>query len=181
MKRMSMMFGSLLLLAGCASDPIVHTDHDPAADFSRYQTYAWRQQPAISNLLVKQRLIDAIDAELVKNGWTEVSEEQADVALVGNVATHEEQTIETFYGGPNWNGWGWRQDLDVGVGHNTSQIHSYTVGTLVLDIFDSKTLRAVWRGTAEGTVPDSPAKVNVAVQKAVDKMFLEFPPQLPLR
>ena len=30
-----------LLLASCASTPTVHTDADPAANFSSYRTYTW--------------------------------------------------------------------------------------------------------------------------------------------
>lgn len=163
-------------IAGCATHPLVRTDHDPAADFSRYHSYAWQQEPAITNPLVKQRLIAAIDAELSRKGWTRVAAGSADIALVGNVATREKQTIETFYGGPRWNGWSWQQEWGgPGVYPNT-RISTYTVGTFVLDMFDNNTRQAVWRGYAEGSVPDSPEKVNKAVQSAITRMFDAFPP-----
>lgn len=178
MKRLLPLAVAGLLLAGCASSPVVHTDYDPAATFATYRTYAWRQPPPVTNPLVRQRLIDAIEAQLASKGWTQVAEADADIALVGNVATHEEQTLDTFYGGPDWGGWGWQGVGGIAVSgrYRTTQIHSYTVGTLVLDMFDTHSMRAVWRGTAEGTVPATPEKVNAAVQKAVTKMFAEFPP-----
>lgn len=164
-----------LLLAGCASGPTVHTDYDPAATFAQYRTYAWRQEPPVSNPLVRQRIVAAIDAQLQAKGWSRGPETTADVALVGNVATREEQTLDTFYDGPDWGGWGWRGVSGYG-GYRTTHVYTYTVGTLVLDMFDTRTKQAVWRATAEGTVPSTPAKVNAAVQTAVDRMFAKFPP-----
>ena len=51
-----------LLLVSCASVPRVQTDFDPAAAFASYHSYAWRQEPPVSNPLVKQRLVAAIDS-----------------------------------------------------------------------------------------------------------------------
>lgn len=162
-------------LAGCSTYPTVRTDHDPSVDFSRYRTYAWKQEPAITNPLVKQRLIAAIDAQLAGKGWVRV-EGAADVALVGNVATREKQSIETFYGGPRWNGWDWQNGWAGPGVHPGVRITTYTMGTFVLDMFDAKSMRAVWRGSAEGTVPETPQKVTKAVQNAVAGMFRDFPP-----
>jgi hypothetical protein len=176
MKRLSSLL-PILLLAGCATHPLVRTDYDPAVDFSRYHSYAWQQEPAISNPLVKQRLVAAIDASLAGKGWVRVPEGgAADVALVGNVATREKQTIETFYGGPRWNDWSWRQDWTGPGVHPDMRITSYTVGTFVLDMFDVGTRQGIWRGSAEGQVPDSPEKVTRAVNNAVERMFADFPP-----
>lgn len=180
MKRMSLVPAVVLLAAvaaGCTTDPLVRTDHDPAVDFSKFDSYAWQQQPAISNPLVKQRVIAAIDAQLAAKGWRQVAEDQADVALVGNVATRERQTIETFYGSPHWHGWNWQEEWNGPGVHPDTRITTYTVGSLVLDMFDTRTRRAVWRGSAEGPIPDSPQKVDQAVRSAVTRMFADFPPR----
>ena len=176
MKRFAILIASALLLGACATRPTVHTDYDPAVVFSGYHTYAWRQQPAVSNPLVRQRLIAAIDGELRAKGWRQVPEAQADIALVGNVATRQEQSLDTFYGGPDWGGWGWHGGWGFGGGYRSARTRTFTVGTLVLDMFDTRTRQAVWRGTAEGTVPDTPEKTNAAVQSAVTRMFAKFPP-----
>jgi len=175
MKRL-IVLAMTLLLAACASGPLVRTDYDPSVSFAGYRTYAWRQEPAIKNPLVKQRLIAAIDAQLAGKGWTKAPEQQADIALVGNVATREEQTLETFYGDPDWGAWAWQGAWAAGPRYRTTHVYSYTVGTFVLDMFDSRTMRAVWRATAEGTVPETPEKTSAAIQKAVTKMFAGFPP-----
>lgn len=171
-----LILATTLLLVACGPNPLVRTDFDPAVDLSGYDTYAWRQEPPVSNPLMKQRLVAAIDAELAAHGWSRVAESDADVALVGNVATREEQTLERFYSGPDWGGWGWQGVGSIGPRYQTTRVYSYTVGTLVLDMFDTKTRRAVWRATAEGTVPDTPAKTTEAIQIAARKMFAGFPP-----
>src|SRR5690606_4079030 len=85
--------------------------------------------------------------------------------------------LDSFYDGPMWNGWGWYGPWAWGppMGYRT-QVTTYTVGTLVVDMFDARTKRAVWSAVAEDTVPDTPAKINADIDAAVAKMFLDFPP-----
>jgi len=176
-----------LLLAGCASSPIVKTDADPSANFTAYHTYTWAQKPKDLPPLQQQRLVAAIDAKLQQQGWTQSADGQ--VALVANVATREKQTLDTFYSGPTFAGWGWRNPWrmgpaaywgpgfgpGMGMGDATTTVDTYTVGTLVLDMFDTKTKQAVWRGSVSGDVPDSPQKLDAAIQAGVDRMFATFP------
>ena len=163
------------LLAACASGPAVHTDRDPAVSFAAYRTYGWKQEPAISNPLLKQRIVAAIDAELAGKGWRLVPQTEADVVLVGNVSARDEQTIDAFYDGPGWTGWNWRREMYASGALQRVEVHTYKVGTLVLDLFDAKTQRAVWRATAEGTVPSSQERINENAMKAVREMFVDFP------
>jgi hypothetical protein len=163
------------LLAACASGPVVHTERDPSAAFGSYHAYAWRQEPPISNPMLRQRIVDAIDGELAGKGWQRVPEPQADVVLVGNVSARDEQTVDAFYEGTDWSGWGWsRQMYPLGLRH--VEVRTYKIGTLVLDMFDARTRRAVWRAEAEGTVPSSPLRRDEAAMKAVHAMFADFPP-----
>ena len=167
---------SIALLAACASTPDVQVDHDPAVDFTRYRTYSWAQEPQVSNPLVQQRIVAGVDARLAQRGWTRA--ETGDIAIVANVATSQKQTLDTFYSGTGMGGWGWGPGWGAygGMGTATTRVNTYTVGTLVLDMFDASTKRAVWRGTASGTVPETPEKTAAAVNAALDKMFATFPP-----
>jgi hypothetical protein len=177
MKRLVLAAVMVAALAGCASTPTVHTDFDPAAQFANYRTYAWLKKPEGTSPLVQQRAVAAIDAQLASRGWRQVADgAQADIGLAGHVATQQEQTLDTFYSGPAWGGYGWGRWGGVGMGSATTTVRNYQVGTLVLDMFDMKTKQAVWRGTASGTVPNSPEQVNAKVQAGIDKMFASFPP-----
>ena len=168
----------LLMLAACAS-PRVYTDHDPGVQWGQYHSYSWREKAEKAPPLVAQRIVDAVDAQLRAKGWTRM-EEGADVVLAAHVASRQEYELDTFYDDPFWGGWGWRGGWGhywgVGAGFDTTRVRSYTVGTLVLDMFDAKTKQAIWRGTAEGTVPKKPEKLTADIQVAVAKIFEDFPP-----
>ncbi|HAU80292.1 MULTISPECIES: DUF4136 domain-containing protein [Gammaproteobacteria] len=164
-------------LVACASTPTVKTDFDPSASFASYKTYTWAMKPQASSPLVQQRIIDGINARLQAKGLREAP--NGDIALAAHIATGQKQTLDTFYSGTGMGGWGWRGGGwggGMAMGNATTTVHTYDVGTLVVDMFDAKTKQAVWRGTASGTVPTSPDKVNAAVEAGLDKLFAAFPP-----
>lgn len=166
------------VLAGC-STLSVYTDYNPAAQFSSYRTYSWRTRPEQVPPLMAQRIVDAVDAQLRSKGWTQVAAD-GDIALAANVATHQEFDLDAFYGGPYWGGWGWGGWGWGGWGgwggYGSTRVRSYTVGTLAIDMFDTRTRQAVWRGTAESTVKRDPAAASADIQTAVARMFAAFPP-----
>ena len=45
----------------------------------------------------------------------------------------------------------------------------------MVDMFDNKSTRAVWRGTASGALPKSADQTSAKTQEAVDRMFANFP------
>jgi hypothetical protein len=148
----------------------VHTDYDKKADFSQYHTYIWARQPKMSNPLAAQRVVEDVNAQLNAKGWTLVTE-NADVAIVANGAIKDQETLETFYNGfPGWRWYWWDTTA-------TTTVEHYTVGTLVVDLFDVKSKQAIFRGTATGTLSEKPQKNDEKLDKAVEKMFKEFPPK----
>jgi len=50
------------------------------------------------------------------------------------------------------------------------------VGNLVVDIVDGATKKAVWRGEASAMVGEKPEKNTEKINKAVAKLFKNFPP-----
>ena len=161
-------------LAAC-STLSVYTDYDPAAQFGSYRTYSWRTTPEQVSPLMSRRIVDAINAQLNAKGWTEVATD-GDVALAANVASRQEYDLDHFYGGPYWGGWGWGSGWGAFGGYSSSRVRSYTVGTLAVDMFDNRTRQAIWRGTAENTIPKDPIKATSVIQSAVAEMFVGFPP-----
>lgn len=165
-----------LLLAACATSPTVHTDRDPAVDFSQYRTYTWAMKPQTHSPLVQQRIVAGIEARLAARGWTQAPNGQ--VTLAAHVIHGQRQTLDTLYSGTGMGGWGWRGGWGGGVGVTSARttVRTYDVGTLVVDMFDSQREQAIWRGTATATVPSSPERVNQAIEAGLDKMFAGFPP-----
>ena len=179
MKRLIPLVLSALVLAGCASSPTVHTDADPSANFSGYRTYTWLSKPSDQQgvpPLAAQRVVEYVNAQLRAKGWTETA--NGDVAVAAHVATQQQQSLDTMYSGPAYGGWGWGPGWYGGMGMTsaTTRVRTYTVGTLVVDLFDTKTKQAVWRGTASDTVPDDPAKGDALLRAGIADMFAGFPP-----
>jgi len=165
-----------LLVAACASSPTVKTDHDPAVNFAQYHTYTWGMKPQAGSPLVSQRIVDGIDARLQAIGWRQAPDAQ--VTLAAHVITSQRQTLDTFYTGTGMGGWGWRGGWGGGMAMGSAQttVRTYNVGTLVVDMFDTKTQQAIWRGTASATVPSTTERVNSTVDAGLTKMFAGFPP-----
>ncbi len=163
-----------------AATPKVTTDSDPSANFSGYKTYYWSAKPDGGSPLMQQRVVDGVNQRLQALGWTLSQTDNADVAVAAHVATQQKQSLDTFYSGTPMGGWGWRRGWG-GPGFNTgmatTDVHTYDVGTLIVDLFDNKSHQAVWRGTMSATVPSSPTKANDELEKGLDKMFAQFPPQ----
>lgn len=190
MKRTLLFLVATAMLTACASTPAVFTDFDPGVSFGEYRTYRWEKKPEGFSPLAEQRLIAAVDAKLRERGWTQSTNPQ--VNLVGSIATETRYRMDSFNSGPawgwggwggccwgrpgwgpGWGGWGW------GGGFNTTTtMRAFTHGTLIIDMFDAQTQRPIWRGIAEGTVPQSPAAQTSSMQASVDRMFAQFPPQV---
>jgi hypothetical protein len=169
--RISLGFGAVMLLASSVLAQKVTTDHAKDADFSQYKTYMWIKQPMTTDPLMRQRIIDDVNAALAAKGLTLVTG-NADLGVAGHAATKTQRTLNTFYdnfGG----GWRWRGG---GFGSATTQVETYEVGTLVIDLFDGKTKEAIWRGTATKTLSDKPEKNAESLNKAISEMFKNFPP-----
>ena len=160
----------VMLLATSALAQKVTTDFAKDVDFNQYKTFMWIKEPKPANPLVRQRIIDDVNAALQARGL-KLATADADLAIAGHAATRTERSLDTFYDGFG-GGWRWRG----GFGSATTRVTTYEVGTLVIDIFDAKTKVALWRGTATRTLSDNPQKNADSLNKAVVKLFKDFPP-----
>ncbi|BCS32644.1 hypothetical protein TBR22_A18580 [Luteitalea sp. TBR-22] len=172
----SLVLAVLLLGAGTALAQSVRTDHDPDADFRRYATFMWLKEPSTSSPLINQRITDAVVTGLTARGLRLVAAD-ADLAIAVHTATEQAQTLHTFYtdiGGD----WEWRGSS---FGSATTSSTSYTVGTLVLDIFDASSRKAIWRGTGMKVLSEDPKKRSATIVGSVEKMLQDYPPSRDAR
>lgn len=136
--------------------------------------------------LMQQRIVDAIDAHLAARGWRRTGAGDADVIISTHVDHRQEYRIDSYYpaygwgwGGYGWGGYGccgWGPGWGWGGGWDSSYVRAYTVGTLVVDMFDARTHRAIWTGVGESTVQRDPARQIADLDLALQKMFADFPP-----
>src|SRR3981189_2631939 len=166
--------GLMLLLACVSFAQHVKTDYDHSANFGQYKTYTWEKVQTKDQLLV-DRIKSAVNSALRAKGWTEVPA-GGDVEVFAIETTQNQQTLDTFYngfgGGRHWGGFG-------GFGDATTTVETYKVGPLVIDLFDAKTEKLIWRSSSSDTVSDNADKNTKNLGKGVTKMLKHFPPNAP--
>jgi len=172
-KIVVVLIGLMLLFAGKASAQQVKTDYDRSANFAQYKTYSW-EHVKTQDALDVDRIKSAVNAALAAKGWTQV-DSGGDVSIVAVEMTREQQTLNTFYDGFG-GGWGWRRFGGGGFGDATTTTETYKVGTVVVDLFDTKTKQLIWRGTESDTLSNKSDKNIKNLDKGVEKMFKQFPP-----
>lgn len=150
----------------------IKTDYDRNANFSQYKTFSFEKIQTKDSLWA-DRIASAVGGALAGKGLTQVSS-GGDICIVAIEMTKEQQTLNTFYdnfGG----GWGWR--WGGGFGESTTTTDTYRVGTLVVDLFDAKSKKLLWRGSESDALSDKSSKNIKNLDKGVEKLFREFPPK----
>jgi Domain of unknown function (DUF4136) len=153
------------LVAGGAYAQSVNTDSDPSAPFSTYKTYAWTAGTASPISLGEQRIHAAVEGQMAAKGFKLATDETPDVYIATHVLTHEEPQVIANGFGP----WG------LG-GYGAIDVRTLVQGTLIVDMYDAKTKKMVWRGVATGTASDKASKNTAKIDKALEKMFRRYPP-----
>jgi len=163
--------GLMLLLACVSFAQHVKTDYDHSANFGQYKTFSWEKVQTKDPLMI-DRIKDAVNGALSAKGWTLVPS-GGDVEVFAIETTQNQQTLDTFYngfgGGRRWGGFG-------GFGDATTTVDTYKVGTLVVDLFDAKTEKLIWRSSSSDTLSNNADKNTKNLGKGVNKMFQHFPP-----
>ena len=168
--RISLGFALTMMVANVTFAQKVTLDYNKSTDFAGYKTFMWIKEPKTSDPLMRQRVIDDVNAALASKGLRLVTSD-GDLCIAAHEATKQERTLNTFYDGFG-GGWRW----GGGFGSSTTTVSTYKVGTLIVDIFDAATKDAIWRGTASDTLSSNPQKNAENLNKAVEKMFKDFPP-----
>ena len=155
-------------------------DYSKSSNFASYKTYATKDGTKVGQPLIDDRIAAAIDTQMAAKGFTK-SDASPDVVVVYHVAFDKQKDISTFssgYGGgygPYGYGWGggWAG------GTTSTQVRDILVGTLVIDMADVKANQVVWRGmgTKEIDTTAKPDKRDKSINKAVEKIFKNYPPK----
>ena len=157
---------SLLLLCSVALAQQVSVNYNHNANFSQYHTYAWgsNNKNAIQNSILAQVAQQDIEAAMSQKGLQKVEESQnPDLILTASGGEHESTS---------YNAWGMR-GIGGGMGGISPQQNYQT--TMVVSLYDLKQKELVWRGIAENTLSNNGNKNQKNVEKAVEKMFKQWP------
>jgi len=170
-----MLAGVALAVAGGAWAQDVKVDYDKSANFGAIKTFNIKLGTAWGNEISQKRVLDEFTQALTEKGWKLAPAGPADAEVVVHGASQVKKDLNTFYsgmGGYGYRGWGGMG----GTGTATTTVSEYTVGTLVVDIFDAKSKSLLFRGIAQDELSDKTDKNIKKLGKASDKMFKDFPP-----
>jgi len=177
-KKELLLIAILALGTSAASAWEVMLDYDKSVDFSQYKTFAWQPTPKISlqesSPAMHSRVKNAIEYQLTTGGLIEDTE-APDLRVTYYTSVREEFQLQINNFGYGY-GRGWHSDMRWGAGYAMTHAttRTFPVGTLVIDIWDVKTKKAVWRGSTTGVVPAKPAKAARKIEKAIQKMAREW-------
>jgi hypothetical protein len=166
MKKFVAVIGLLMVAVASHAASAKH-DYDPEADFSRYQTLAWKESKesrvvAEKNSLADGRIRAAVEKELAAKGYRIDEAEDADAYVIYRVAVRDQLRVDETWAGRRWG----------------RQVHvsTFQQGTLVLDVVDAETGQLVWRGWVSDAL-GNPKSAEKRLAKAAKKLLKKFPPE----
>ena len=159
-------------LAACATATLkTNVGWDTHADFSKYQTWAWKPDGSIEDPTWARRCQDVLSDQLASDGLKQVGLDQnPDLWAVVHARFSAKTEVVPF--SPAWGyAWGAWAPLD------TYEVQ-IPVGTMIIDLVDVRQKRAVWRGRASDVIQAD--KSNEAREEklisVLQQLFAGFPP-----
>jgi hypothetical protein len=168
---------AVLALSACQTRPEIRTQSAPELNTQTYHTFGFVEHPSTDKAsyttLTTRYLEDAVTREMLARGYTQ--SDHPDLQINFTVASRDR--VES-YPGPGvgysrwgWRGWGW------GWGYGRD-VHTYTEGSLTIDVVDHNKRELVWSGTAEGRLTKKVMEQpQPAIDQAVSAIFAKYPKQ----
>lgn len=155
----------------------VRIQYDKMTDFAKFKTYAWVPGTPVFDPKLDVYIMDTVIHVLRRNDFAEGSVDSADLLVTYHAATQTDLSVGTAIdptyaasGGvpsPGQNHW------EVGRGGPTH----VSKGNLTIEIVDRRTSLPIWTGTAKHTLSDHHDERWNQIEKALNKLFRNFPPQ----
>lgn len=183
-----------VLFSSCSSVKIL-SDVDKDVDFTKFTTYeyyGWAEESdKILNDLDKARIEGAFGEEFTKRGLNYVEKGSGGDLIVTLYIVTEQKTQRSatttgmggggYYGygygyGGYGPGYGWGGGT---VAHTTYNEYDYTVGTIVVAVYDEKDKKLIWESFAQGTINENTKGRDERVKKVAARMMKEYPVQPP--
>ena len=161
----------LLIVLAAPATAAVSVDYGKSVDFSRYKTYRWSEPTQTLNSELERKIHQAIDKELMAKGLTKLDGE-ADLMITIRLSVRDEKREEMdILGYPAL--WG---ESTERAGQSGEVLVEVEVGRLTVDLLDGASGLYLWRGTATRVTAGKPGGSAKLINKAMRKMFKDFPP-----
>jgi hypothetical protein len=165
-KKILAILASMFLISVAALAQQVSVNYNHSQSFAQYHTYAWasQNQNQIQNSILAQVAQQDINNAMQAKGLQMVQESQnPDLILTANGGLRQQTS---------YSAWGMR-GIGGGMGGITPEQN--VEGTMIVDLDDAKSKSLVWRGIAQNTLNNNGNKNQQMVEKAVQKMFKQWP------
>lgn len=143
LKRLGILLAALAAAASCSTLKI-SSDYDKRADFTKYGTWAWKDDGSIRDPVWSRRVQSTLEDELAKKGLRR-SEENPDLWVVVHARLSAETRVTSY--SPAW-GYGWGYWAGPGI----TTVYEIPVGMVIIDLADARRKELVWRGRASDTI-----------------------------
>ena len=179
MKSLARLLAVALFGAAIVGAPIlaqtVNIDYDHSVNFLKFRTYTWANVHA-ADPAVENRITIAMNRSMAGRYMTEVAKD-ADVTITAVAATKDKQELTGFYdalAGFTWQrSWG-----SAGFMDSQPALSDVPLNTLIVDMYDTKTHKLLWRGTITLPAADATAKeADQKFDKAVTQLISKYPPK----
>ncbi|CAE6889636.1 MULTISPECIES: DUF4136 domain-containing protein [Pseudomonas] len=178
----------LLMLAACQA-PQPNRDYDTSKDFGAYRTWSWKepavqyrpQDPRLQSDLTDSRIRGAINEQLEQRGLRMAANNSSGDLQVQAwmIVDDKQQQVSTSYGGGGYWGGPWGGAYG-GPAYIDTRTVDYQVGTLQIDMFDSKDGKLVWRASSQKILNDgalNPAQRDAEIRQSVGRILSQYPPR----
>ncbi len=194
MKRFIAAIAAIVLFTGCSTLQI-RTDHDPEFSFNALKNYTLiAPKPEKVDSLTYTHISRAINNTLERKGYRSSDKADADFYLLIHLDVKNVKEVQTYYEYAGLRPYPYnyyRPDLKVPYpprpyidpyyfDHSvTTSTHTfeYQQGKLVVDVFEPKSNKVIWRGIAEDEIRhfDSTAEKVAYINGVIEKLFESFP------
>jgi hypothetical protein len=140
-------------------------------DFLKYHTYRWIsiEGGAHPSQAVDAQIKHSVESQLASKGFTKTDSDTADVYIGYQIAVDQKKDWKKYgtASAPQWDGM------------PAATSPTLDLGTVVLDMYDTKAKRLVWTETATKTLdPRSTEEENVkSLDQTIGKLFMRYPPR----
>ena len=167
MKKRVALFAVLMsITSAIAVAQQVSVNYDHSQSFAQHHTYAFENNDPnqIANSILAQTAVSDVNTALQGKGLSKV-EVSANPDLILLVSGGLKQ--QTSY-----SAWGMR---GIGGGMGGISPEQNVEGTMIVSLYDAKQKTLIWRGIGQDTLSNNGNKNQQAVEKAVQKMFKQWP------
>jgi hypothetical protein len=178
MRSIAKTLATVIIGAAIAAVPLaaqtVTIDYDHTVNFLKFKTYTWGKIHA-TDPGAEDRITIAADRDLSQEYMSEASS-GSDVTITAVQATHDKTEFSTFYDGLD--GYTWQRGWGAGGFLDTAAtVEDIPVDTLVLDMYDTKTHKLLWRGIVTEPVGGSADKNDQKIDKGITLLLSKYPPK----